>query len=238
MSPLFDYRILTVYLSQRPLETALSAIQLFLWPHLSPVCLAIRPHWPLLVPVSQPGSQNGSNQLARWAFWALLTVSFDRWLPIEFRAGIGRLQLSRSFTQLVFSTHTDSRTNAWKVCEAVKPAIPTSGNSWLMLVLVCSSGSGAGLPHLSVSSSTPPPSSSPLSIKVKSEPISPPRDGTHGSHSNLAPLQRPPSSTTGHLSPGHPLTPSTSSSPDPSGSSDYEGPIQKRIRVTADGWPA
>ncbi|XP_054159501.1 myocyte-specific enhancer factor 2C-like isoform X2 [Oppia nitens] len=93
----------------------------------------------------------------------------------------------------------------------------------------------AGLPHLSVSSSTPPPSSSPLSIKVKSEPISPPRDGSHG---NLGPLQRPPSSTTGHLSPGHPLTPSTSSSPDPSGSSDYEGPIQKRIRVTADGWSA
>ncbi|CAG2174900.1 unnamed protein product [Oppiella nova] len=96
----------------------------------------------------------------------------------------------------------------------------------------------AGLPHLSVSSSTPPPSSSPLSIKVKSEPISPPRDGTHPQHASLGPLQRPPSSTTGHLSPGHPLTPSTSSSPDPSGSSDYEGPIQKRIRVTADGWPA
>ncbi|CAG2110159.1 unnamed protein product [Medioppia subpectinata] len=95
-----------------------------------------------------------------------------------------------------------------------------------------------GLPHLSVSSSTPPPSSSPLSIKVKSEPISPPRDGTHQHHASLGPLQRPPSSTTGHLSPGHPLTPSTSSSPDPSGSSDYEGPIQKRIRVTADGWPA
>lgn len=109
----------------------------------------------------------------------------------------------------------------------------------LTLVLYHSSTSGnAGLPHLSVSSSTPPPSSSPLSIKVKSEPISPPRDGSHGTHSSLAPLQRPPSSTTGHLSPGHPLTPSTSSSPDPSGSSDYEGPIQKRIRVTADGWPA
>lgn len=57
-------------------------------------------------------------------------------------------------------------------------------------------------------------------------------------HASLATLQRPPSShNPGHLSPGHPLTPvSSSSSPDPSGSSDYEGPIQKRIRVTADGW--
>lgn len=119
---------------------------------------------------------------------------------------------------------------------------------------------GPGLPHLSVSSSTPPPSStSPLSMKIKNEPISPQRDGNGGlpggggggngvngtgptqpTHASLATLQRPPSSShnPGHLSPGHPLTPSTSSSPDPSGSSDYEGPIQKRIRVTADGWPA
>ena len=96
-------------------------------------------------------------------------------------------------------------------------------------------------------------------MKIKNEPISPQRDGNGGlpggggggngvngtgptqpTHASLATLQRPPSSShnPGHLSPGHPLTPSTSSSPDPSGSSDYEGPIQKRIRVTADGWPA
>ncbi|KPM10463.1 hypothetical protein QR98_0090190, partial [Sarcoptes scabiei] len=96
-------------------------------------------------------------------------------------------------------------------------------------------------------SSTPPPSStSPLSVKIKNEPISPQRDQqqTNGGPTSqtsvhqLAALQRPPSSNPGHLSPGHPLTPSTSSSPDPSGSSDYEGPIGKRIRVTADGWPA
>lgn len=107
---------------------------------------------------------------------------------------------------------------------------------------------GSGLPHLSVSSSTPPPSStSPLSMKIKSEPISPQREGggangtgpAQPTHASLATLQRPPSNhNPGHLSPGHPLTPSTSSSPDPSGSSDYEGPIQKRIRVAADGWPA
>lgn len=35
---------------------------------------------------------------------------------------------------------------------------------------------GSGLPHLAVSNSTPPPSTSPLSVKVKSEPVSPPRD--------------------------------------------------------------
>lgn len=34
----------------------------------------------------------------------------------------------------------------------------------------------SGLPHLAVSSSTPPPSTSPLPVKIKSEPISPPRE--------------------------------------------------------------
>lgn len=34
----------------------------------------------------------------------------------------------------------------------------------------------SGLPHLAVSNSTPPPSTSPLHIKVKSEPVSPPRE--------------------------------------------------------------
>ncbi|XP_011298357.1 myocyte-specific enhancer factor 2 isoform X2 [Fopius arisanus] len=34
----------------------------------------------------------------------------------------------------------------------------------------------SSLPHLAVSSSTPPPSTSPLPVKIKSEPISPPRD--------------------------------------------------------------
>lgn len=40
----------------------------------------------------------------------------------------------------------------------------------------------SGLPHLAVSNSTPPPSTSPSSVKVKSEPVSPPRD--HHSHQN------------------------------------------------------
>lgn len=41
----------------------------------------------------------------------------------------------------------------------------------------------SGLPHLAVSNSTPPPSTSPLSIKVKSEPASPPRD--HHPHNSI-----------------------------------------------------
>lgn len=49
--------------------------------------------------------------------------------------------------------------------------------------------SSTGLPHLSVSNSTPPPSTSPLSVKIKAEPISPPRDHHSSSHhhnSNLS----------------------------------------------------
>ncbi|KAG5682016.1 hypothetical protein PVAND_011410 [Polypedilum vanderplanki] len=34
----------------------------------------------------------------------------------------------------------------------------------------------SGIPHLAVSNSTPPPSSSPIPVKIKAEPISPPRD--------------------------------------------------------------
>lgn len=97
-----------------------------------------------------------------------------------------------------------------------------------------SSGSPSVLgSHLSLGNATPPPASSPLPIRIKSEPISPPRgggggEGLHGGGSNA----RPPS---GHLSPPGqpPLTPSTSSSPDPTG--DYDG--AKRPRLSADGWP-
>ncbi|XP_055630674.1 myocyte-specific enhancer factor 2 isoform X3 [Toxorhynchites rutilus septentrionalis] len=48
----------------------------------------------------------------------------------------------------------------------------------------------SGLPHLAVSNSTPPPSTSPLSVKIKAEPISPPREhhsssSHHHHHGNL-----------------------------------------------------
>uniref|UniRef100_T1JLN7 MADS-box domain-containing protein n=1 Tax=Strigamia maritima TaxID=126957 RepID=T1JLN7_STRMM len=84
----------------------------------------------------------------------------------------------------------------------------------------------AGLPHLAVTSGTPPPhnSPSPMSVKIKSEPISPPRDGGISSSQ----LHRPPSSG-GHLSPN-------SLSPDGSHSSDFDGPVVKRPRINQDGW--
>ncbi|XP_021921471.1 myocyte-specific enhancer factor 2 isoform X3 [Zootermopsis nevadensis] len=106
----------------------------------------------------------------------------------------------------------------------------------------------SGLPHLAVSSSTPPPSTSPLPVKIKSEPISPPRDG--GSHSHtlghtLSHLQGhshalPRPNSTGHLTPTPgTVTPTNLSSPgDPrhSNSSDYDsGPMQKRARIN-EGW--
>ncbi|XP_037081651.1 myocyte-specific enhancer factor 2-like [Pollicipes pollicipes] len=101
------------------------------------------------------------------------------------------------------------------------------------------------VPHVSVSSSSPPPhggSPSPLRM-IKSEPVSPPRDGhTPNGMQHMRP------SSTGHLSPGnmapgmvHPghLTPNnpshSHSSPEPS-LSDYEsGPMHKRPRMT-DPW--
>nr|CAD7427904.1 unnamed protein product [Timema monikensis] len=105
-----------------------------------------------------------------------------------------------------------------------------------------------GLPHLAVSSSTPPPSTSPLPVKIKSEPISPPRvDGSHTlghplnhlqGHIHSHNLPRP--SSTGHLTPTPgTVTPTNLSSPgDPrhSSSSDYDsGPLQKRSRLN-EGW--
>jgi len=93
-------------------------------------------------------------------------------------------------------------------------------------------------PQLSLSSSSPPPSSSPSShqVKVKNEPISPPRDLTQ--HHQVALGQARNHSQ--HLSPGHPpLTPSSSSSPDPTGSDYDDGPVHKRMRVTTEAnWPA
>lgn len=49
----------------------------------------------------------------------------------------------------------------------------------------------SGLPHLAVPNSTPPPSTSPLTVKIKAEPISPPREHQssshhHHHHSNLS----------------------------------------------------
>ncbi|XP_076355572.1 myocyte-specific enhancer factor 2C-like isoform X2 [Tachypleus tridentatus] len=87
--------------------------------------------------------------------------------------------------------------------------------------------SGANmLPHLSVSNSTPSPSTSPLPVKVKNEPVSPSRDVS---------VHRP-SSVPGHLSFGHQLSQSTRSSPDPDSIGDYNSPLNKRPRVSVESW--
>lgn len=108
----------------------------------------------------------------------------------------------------------------------------------------------SGLPHLAVSSSTPPPATSPLPVKIKSEPISPPRDGSSHQQHLAHPLSHmqghghghtlPRPSSTGHLTPTPgTVTPTNLSSPgDPrhGGSSDYDGgPLQKRQRIS-EGW--
>lgn len=112
--------------------------------------------------------------------------------------------------------------------------------------------SHSGLPHLSVSSSSPPRPASPP-VRIKSEPISPPRDPNCIPSSHL---QRPPSTDPGHLSPAphlgpssnHPvhslysntlsghLTPTSHASPEgASHHSDYDTPLSKRPRIT-EGW--
>uniref|UniRef100_A0A1B6KPN2 MADS-box domain-containing protein n=1 Tax=Graphocephala atropunctata TaxID=36148 RepID=A0A1B6KPN2_9HEMI len=79
----------------------------------------------------------------------------------------------------------------------------------------------SGLPHLGVSSSPPPSSPSPRAVRIKSEPISPPRDHTLSHH-----LPHPLSSH--HL----PTGPLGSSPGDPR--HDYDnGPVSKRPR---DSW--
>merc|ERR1712071_607946 len=73
-------------------------------------------------------------------------------------------------------------------------------------------------------------SPSPVALKIKSEPISPP--------TAMSLMQRPPSSTD-HLSPSGHLTP-TGSSPDPGhhSHSEYDPmPLHKRPRI-AEGWGA
>lgn len=125
--------------------------------------------------------------------------------------------------------------------------------------LAHSSASGSScLPHLAVSSSTPPPTAgSPLPIKIKSEPISPPRD--HHSHLsstavhhqqqhvqtlNLTHSHHPRPSSAGHVthSPGS-VTPTNLPSPTPppgpssQSPGDYES-VQLHKRPRLSDWPS
>lgn len=108
------------------------------------------------------------------------------------------------------------------------------------------------LPHLAVSSSTPPPtSSSPLPVKIKSEPISPPREhhphlstAVHHSHVqtlNLTHSHHPRPSSAGQITPTPgSVTPTNLPSPTGPASSGTEYsdtvPMHKRPRLT--DWPS
>ncbi|XP_067001355.1 myocyte-specific enhancer factor 2 isoform X2 [Anabrus simplex] len=132
---------------------------------------------------------------------------------------------------------------------SVGPDMGLGSLNWSTHPLPSTLAHTSGLPHLAVSSSTPPPSTSPLPVKIKSEPISPPRDGNHPNtlghplshvqgHSHGHSLPRP--NSTGHLTPTPgSVTPTNLSSPgDPrhSSGSDYDsGPLQKRPRIS-EGW--
>lgn len=134
--------------------------------------------------------------------------------------------------------------------------------SWSSHQIPTSLAHTSGLPHLAVSSSTPPPASSPLPIKIKSEPISPPREhhphlntAMHHSHIhsslNLSShSHHPRPSSAGHLTPtpGSVTPTNIPSSPGPppsgggggggsNGGGDYDNvPMLKRSRM--DGWPS
>ncbi|CAL4079369.1 unnamed protein product, partial [Meganyctiphanes norvegica] len=115
-------------------------------------------------------------------------------------------------------------------------------------------GGHSGLPHLSVSSSTPPPAPSPP-VRIKAEPISPPRDpNLPASH-----IPRSSANDLGHLSPAPPthlnlssnhlhqsslyqnslgtghLTPTSHASPEGASHHEYDTPLSKRPRLS-EGW--
>ncbi|XP_072402797.1 myocyte-specific enhancer factor 2 isoform X1 [Diabrotica undecimpunctata] len=108
------------------------------------------------------------------------------------------------------------------------------------------------LPHLAVSSSTPPPtSSSPLPVKIKSEPISPPREhhphlttAVHHSHVqtlNLTHSHHPRPSSAGHITPTpRSVTPTNLPSPTGTTSSgtDYSDSVQMHKRPRLTDWPS
>lgn len=140
--------------------------------------------------------------------------------------------LSNSFGSSDFSLSSDLVTltsystsgllHSWSTQGPLTAAVQAAGlnhSSPPLLFPLDSPSSSSGLQQLSVPNvGTPPPptssSSSPLPIKIKSEPISPQRDG---------------SSASSHLS----RQPSASP---PVAGSDYDVPVSKRQRVTADGW--
>ncbi|XP_050314202.1 myocyte-specific enhancer factor 2 isoform X2 [Anthonomus grandis grandis] len=137
-----------------------------------------------------------------------------------------------------------------------------SGHQMVPSLAHSGTSSSGCLPHLAVSSSTPPPTAgSPLPVKIKSEPISPPRDhhthlsGTAIHHTQAAHVQtlnlthsshHPRPSSAGQVtpSPGS-VTPtnlqSVSPTPPPPGPSaqDYDtGSVQLHKRPRLSDWPS
>ncbi|XP_066255255.1 myocyte-specific enhancer factor 2 isoform X2 [Euwallacea similis] len=138
---------------------------------------------------------------------------------------------------------------AWSGHQMV-PSLAHSGAS--------NSNSGC-LPHLAVSSSTPPPTAgSPLPIKIKSEPISPPRDhhphlsstAVHHSQPHVQTLNlthtghHPRPSSAGHVTPSPGSVtptnlPSPTPPPGPSSQPDYDASaVQLHKRARLSDWPS
>nr|WOV89412.1 Mef2 [Henosepilachna vigintioctopunctata] len=123
------------------------------------------------------------------------------------------------------------------------------GISWTNHQIPTSLAHASGLPHLAVSSSTPPPqSSSPVPIKIKSEPISPPREhhthlsaAVHHGHIqtlNLAHSHHPRPNSAGQITPTPgSVTPTNLPSPSGPSSGDYES-IQMHKRPRLSDWPS
>lgn len=122
------------------------------------------------------------------------------------------------------------------------------GMTWSGHQIPTSLGHGGPLPHLAVSSSTPPPtSSSPLPVKIKSEPISPPRDHPHLSTTvhhtlNLSHSHHPRPSSAGHITPTPgSVTPTNLPSPTTgpaTSAADYGDAVQMHKRARLSDWPS
>ncbi|XP_052898897.1 myocyte-specific enhancer factor 2 isoform X2 [Anopheles moucheti] len=92
-----------------------------------------------------------------------------------------------SFGAQDFSLNTDIMIGPWGAASSHSQNTSAAAAAAAMGSLQHSRILFSGLPHLAVSNSTPPPSTSPLSVKIKAEPISPPRDHHNTSHHHGVP---------------------------------------------------
>uniref|UniRef100_A0A182SGL0 Uncharacterized protein n=1 Tax=Anopheles maculatus TaxID=74869 RepID=A0A182SGL0_9DIPT len=92
-----------------------------------------------------------------------------------------------SFGAQDFSLNPDIMIGPWSAASSHSQNVSAAAAAAAMGSLQHSRILFSGLPHLAVSNSTPPPSTSPLSVKIKAEPISPPRDHHNTSHHHGVP---------------------------------------------------